>query len=158
MKWQLAVRPYRPADLARVVSLWRASKRKAFPYVAAMQRHSLEDDANHFRNVVAQECQVWLAEGGGEVLGLLALDGDLIDQLFVRIDAQREGVGSALLRKARERSPAGLRAYTFQKNNAARAFFEKHGFRVVRAGVSPPPENEPDLEYAWRPETKVQPG
>jgi hypothetical protein len=42
-----------------------------------------------------------------------------------------------------------LRAYTFQKNSPARAFFEKHGFEIVRTGLSPPPENEPDLEYVW---------
>jgi len=55
------------------------------------------------------------------------------------------------LEKARERFPGGLRANTFQKNGPARAFFEKQGFMVVKEGLSPPPENEPDFEYAWIP-------
>jgi putative acetyltransferase len=129
--------------------MWRASKRAAFPYVEVQQRYTLENDTGYFRDVLAQECDIWLAEDGGRIVGMIALRDHLIDQLFVGIDAQRQGVGAALLDKARERSPDHLRAYTFQKNAPARAFFEKHGFEIVRAGLSPPPENEPDLEYAW---------
>jgi ribosomal protein S18 acetylase RimI-like enzyme len=159
MAINMKVRPYRPADLAQVVALWRASKRAAFPYVEVQQLYKLRDDTDYFRDVVAQECNVWLAEGaaepgsgpGGQILGLIALRDDLIDQLFVGVDVQRRGVGSALLAKAKEQSPDQLRAYTFQKNVPARAFFERHGFVIVRAGISPPPENEPDLEYLWRP-------
>lgn len=147
----ISVRPYQPADLAEAVSLWRASKRAAFPYVEVQQLYTLEKDTGYFRDVIAQECDVWLAERNGKIAGLLALRDDLIDQLFVGVDVQRQGVGAALLAKARERSPDQLRAYTFQKNSAARRFFEKHGFQIVRAGISPPPENEPDLEYAWWP-------
>jgi putative acetyltransferase len=149
MERRTTLRRYRSSDLAEVVALWRSSKRKAFPYVQVQQRYGLEDDTAHFRDVIAKECDVWLAEDDGQILGLMALKGDLIDQLFVRIDAQRRGIGAALLKRARELSPSGLRAYTFQKNDAARAFFEKHGFRVTSTGRSPPPENEPDLEYTW---------
>ena len=49
----------------------------------------------------------------------------------------------------REHSPNELRLFTFQRNHAARAFYERHGFVLQRLGVSPPPENEPDAEYAW---------
>lgn len=156
MRQQISIRPYHPTDLAPVVAMWRASKRAAFPYVEVQQLYTLENDTGYFRDVIAPECEVWLAEIGGQIAGLLALRQDLIDQLFVAVDAQRQGVGSALLAKARERYSDGLRAYTFQKNVAARTFFEKHGFVIVRAGLSPPPENEPDLEYVWRPETGVE--
>jgi GNAT superfamily N-acetyltransferase len=145
----ITLRPYRSSDLIEVVALWHASKRVAFDYVAVQQHYSLEDDRAHFREVIAKECDVWLAERGDQVLGLVAIKGDLIDQLFVRVGAQRRGVGGALLEKAKELSPSRLRAYTFQKNTAARAFFEKHGFHVVSTGVSPWPEKEPDLEYLW---------
>jgi broad specificity phosphatase PhoE/ribosomal protein S18 acetylase RimI-like enzyme len=162
---KLTVRPYRPSDLDEVVAMWRASKRAAFPYVEVQQLYTLENDTGYFRDVIAPECEVWLAvsgsasgsedepegglEGGGKILGLIALRQILIDQLFVGLENQRQGVGAALLAKARERSPDQLRAYTFQKNSHARAFFEKHGFEIIRAGLSPPPENEPDLEYFW---------
>ncbi len=37
------------------------------------------------------------------------------------------------------------------REKIARRFYEKNQFRVVRLGLSPPPENEPDVEYRWRP-------
>ncbi|MGD2078011.1 MAG: GNAT family N-acetyltransferase [Chloroflexota bacterium] len=151
MERQLNIRPYRPDDLAATVAMWRASKRAAFSYVKIQQIYTLQMDTDYFRDVIAQECDVWLAVDGDQILGLLALRDDLLDQLFVAVDAQRQGVGSALLAKARRLSPDQLRAYTFQKNRSARAFFEKHGFEIVRTGLSPPPENEPDIEYMWRP-------
>jgi len=151
MQQRIDVRPYRASDLEQTVAMWRASKRAAFPYVAVQQIYTLQDDTDYFRDVIAPECEVWLAVAGEQILGLLALRDDLIDQLFVAVDGQRQGVGSALLAKARERSPDQLRAYTFQKNGPARAFYEKHGFQIIRSGISPPPENEPDLEYMWRP-------
>ena len=151
MRQDVEVRPYRASDLEQTVAMWRASKQAAFPYVAVQQIYTLQNDTDYFRDVITPECQVWLAADGEQVLGLLALRDDLIDQLFVAVDRQRLGVGSALLAKARERSPDQLRAYTFQKNGPARAFYEKHGFEIIRSGISPPPENEPDLEYLWRP-------
>ena len=145
------LRRYRPDDLDATVAMWRASKRDAYPYVAVQQRYTLEEDTGHFRGVVAEECEVWLAEAEGRIVGLLALKEDFVDQLFVAVDRQRQGVGTLLLRKAMERSPAGLRLYTFQKNAPARAFYEKHGLRAAGFGTSPAPENEPDVEYHWRP-------
>ena len=147
----LAIRPYQPVDLSDVVEMWHTSKRRAFPYVQVQQSYTIHDDTLHFQEVISKECRVWLAEGDHQILGLMALNDDLIDQLFVKVGGQRRGIGSLLVRKAMELSPNGLRAFTFQKNSAARSFFEKHGFEVVRSGVSPAPENEPDLEYAWKP-------
>lgn len=145
------LRRYTPGDLEPTVYLWHTSKRAAYPYIAVQQRYTLAEDTAYFRDVVTVQCVVWLAEVAGRLAGLIALQEDFIDQLYVAVEQQRRGVGTALLQKAREHSPAGLRLYTFQKNLSARAFYEKHGFQAVRYGVSPAPEHEPDVEYHWRP-------
>jgi hypothetical protein len=44
-----------------------------------------------------------------------------------------------------------LELHTHQENYAARRLYEQHGFRAVKFGLSPPPENAPDVEYHWRP-------
>nr|MDJ0788409.1 GNAT family N-acetyltransferase [Myxococcota bacterium] len=64
---------------------------------------------------------------------------------------QGRGVGTLLMDRAKALRPDGLTVFTFQGNQEARAFYESRGFRVVRLGMSPPPENEPDVEYAWEP-------
>jgi ribosomal protein S18 acetylase RimI-like enzyme len=147
----LRLRPWAPEDLEETVALWHESKRAAFPFSKAQQRWTLEDDRARFRDVVAVEHAIWIAEVRGRIAGFLAIRGDFVDQLFVRTDLQRRGVGTALLRKAAELSPGGLRLFTFQRNDPGRRFYERHGFRVVKFGVSPPPESEPDVEYRWDP-------
>jgi ribosomal protein S18 acetylase RimI-like enzyme len=147
----IRVRPYAAEDLEETVALWHETKRAAFPWSKAQQRWTLEDDRARFRDVVAVEHAVWIAERDGRIAGFLALRGDFVDQLFVRTDLQRRGVGTALLRRAAQLSPQGLRLFTFRRNEPGRRFYEKHGFRVVKFGTSPPPESEPDVEYRWEP-------
>jgi putative acetyltransferase len=147
----IQIRPYRSADLEPLVALWHASKRQAFPYVEVQQRYTLENDRDYFRNTVVPGADVWVAHRGDVLLGFMALEEDLIDQLFVAVGAQGQGVGTALVEKAKALWPGGLQAYTFQKNEAARSFFAKQSFVEVGFGVSPPPEVEPDVELAWPP-------
>ena len=42
--------------------------------------------------------------------------------------------------------------YTFQVNTRARAFYERHGFRVLYLGSGESnEEHQPDVRYAWTP-------
>ena len=132
--------------------MWHEAKRAAFPYNAEQQRHTLEDDTRFFREVLVPRCQVWLALEEDRVAGFVAVRGEWIDQLFVRTDLQRRGVGGALLARAKALSPGPLRLFTFQRNAPARAFYEKHGLTAAAFGVSAPPESEPDVEYRFEPE------
>jgi ribosomal protein S18 acetylase RimI-like enzyme len=81
----------------------------------------------------------------------MAIAGDLIDQLYVDPENQRQGVGTSLIASAKALSPSGLRLFTFETNARGRAFYEKHGFRAAGFGISPPPESEPHVEYRWTP-------
>ena len=148
----MVVRSYRPDDFAEVVAMWRASRRAAFSYVAVHQTYTLEDDQRYFREVIAVRYTVWLAELDGRIVAFMALRGDVLEQLFVAVDRQRQRIGTRLLAMAKQLSPGGLRLFTFQRNDGARRFYERHGFRAVRLGVSPAPESEPDVEYCWVPE------
>lgn len=147
----LVLRPYAASDLESAVRAWRASRLDAFPWMRPHQLHTQDEDRAFFAGVLAAECEVWLAERAGAVLGLLCRRGERVEQLFVAPGAQGSGVGSALLARAKERSPRGLELFTFQRNHRARAFYERRGFALLRFGVSPPPENEPDVFYRWRP-------
>jgi ribosomal protein S18 acetylase RimI-like enzyme len=145
----LAVRPFAQADFDVVVPSWHETNLASYPYVAEHQRHTLADARAFFRNRVLVECDVWVAESDGVLAGLLALEVPWIRHIAVFPGRQRAGIGTALLRKAQERSPRELRLYTFRRNEPARAFYERHGFVAVAFGVSPPPESEPDVEYRW---------
>jgi len=148
----LQILPFVPDhDLEATVALWERSRWDSQPWLEVRMGHLHEDNLRHFRDVVSAENEVWLAWEAGVVVGLLAMDEGKIDQLYVEPGRQGRGIGSALLQRARERWRGGLTLHTHQRNERARAFYESRGFWPVRFGVSPPPELEPDVQYAWRP-------
>jgi ribosomal protein S18 acetylase RimI-like enzyme len=131
------------------VDVWVRSRRDAQPWLEKRMNYTQDQNLAFFRDVVMAEQQVWLAIEDGRVLGVMALADGEIDQLHVDPEAQNRGVGSALLGKARELHPDRLGLFTHQRNEKARRFYERRGFVAVRFGVSPAPENEPDVRYEW---------
>jgi putative acetyltransferase len=74
---------------------------------------------------------------------------DWIDQLYVLPGAQGTGVGTALLGIAKSQARS-LSLWTFQRNDAARGFYEKRGFIVTKVtDGSENEEREPDVLYSW---------
>jgi ribosomal protein S18 acetylase RimI-like enzyme len=140
-----------PDEAGAVVQVWYTSTRVAYPYLPLEQARSLDDYERFFRDKILPDCDVWVAVERGAVQGMMAIRGSYLDRLYVRPEQQRRGIGSALIERAKTLSPQGLELHTHQQNAQARTFYERHGFRAVRFGVSPPPESAPDIEYHWRP-------
>ena len=137
-------------EIEAVVRLWRRSRDDSQPWLEARMGHTHEDDLRFFEGTLARENDVWVAADGA-IAGFLAIAGDRLGFLYVDPASQGRGIGTALLDHAKTLSPDGLTLFTHQRNERARAFYERRGFRAVRFGVSPPPENEPDVQYAWTP-------
>ena len=97
------------------------------------------------------ESPMAVAEKTGSVIAYLAMDGSYVDRLYVDPDEIGNGIGKRLLDKAKALQPDGLELHTHQENHRARAFYERNGFAAVKFGISPPPEEAPDVEYHWRP-------
>jgi len=136
------------------VRLWNATKRATYAFIPVEQSRTVDEDRAFFVAHIEPRCALWIA-GFDEVAGFLALAGSYVDRLYVHPDAQRRGVGAALLAHAKQLQPAGLELHTHVENQGARAFYERHGFTAVRFGLSPPPESLPDVEYWWRPGTRT---
>jgi putative acetyltransferase len=145
----LTLRRMRDAELAAACALWTRSKQRAYRWLTPAQTHTAEEDLGYFAGTLCKRCQVWVALEGERIVGLIAVEGSHIDQLYVEPDDQGRGVGSALLAHAKLLHPGGLSLFTFQRNARARAFYEARGFRPLRFGVSPAPESEPDVRYEW---------
>ena len=141
----VAVRHYRPQDFDDTVRLWYEVGRAAHPYVST--RYSYADYAAEFRAEMSVGCAIWQAEAAGRLAGFVIVRGDYVDQLYVAVSCQRQGIGGLLMDRARNLSPHGLRLRCFVRNMDARAFYERLGFRAVDFGVSP--EGEPEIRYRW---------
>ncbi len=149
----MVVRLLQEDELEEVIAVWHETRKETHTSmnIEAEGDVTIDDSRRIFRENIASRCQLWIAERRGKIVGFLAIRGSYIDRMYVRPSTQGSGVGTMLLEKARKLSPAGLELHTHQANHRARGFYEEHGFRVVRFGMSPPPENEPDVEYRWRP-------
>jgi ribosomal protein S18 acetylase RimI-like enzyme len=97
--------------------------------------------------------EIWVAEQNGVIVGFIGLHEDELTHINVDPEAQSRGIGTALLDYAKGLRPDRIELWVFQKNEGARRFYERHGFRLVKltdgAGNM---EKEPDALYEWRPE------
>jgi GNAT superfamily N-acetyltransferase len=138
-----------PADGDAVARIFR----EAFTGLGFLPTlHTPEEDRAFFGRLVAED-EVWVAEQDGAPVAFVALSGDVLSHLYVLPAAQGGGVGTRLLALAQERRPDGFTLWTFQRNEGARRFYERHGLRLVRlTDGSGNEEREPDALYSWRPE------
>jgi GNAT superfamily N-acetyltransferase len=129
------------------VEMWRGSKEKA---LKQKDVHSFEEHLAFLRFVLVKENKVFLAidKETETVTGLMAINGNCLDQLYIHNNYQKTGIGSRLLNLAKELSPGKLRLYTFEANKNARAFYEKHGFKIIGRNFENE-ENLPDIKYEW---------
>ena len=115
-----------------------------------MTAHSDDQVRRWITGRVLPLMEVWVAEVPGRaVVGLLVLDADWLDQLYVEPELTGRGIGRELLEVAKRERPRGLRLWTFEANAGARRFYERHGFVAGDRTDGDNEEGAPDILYAW---------
>ena len=151
----ISLRPATGADAQEVANVYLES-RKAFVAFAPIP-HS--DDG--VRNWIADS----LVPGGGvtvaarpeapaRLLGMMALarddDAGWIDHLYLAVAEVGRGLGTRFVEQAKRELGAPIRLHTFEQNEGARRFYERHGFRILERGDgSGNEEGCPDILYEW---------
>jgi GNAT superfamily N-acetyltransferase len=139
------------ADAAAIARVHLASRAATMPYLPPQER-SHQQVTVWVRDILFTTCRVWVAVRDGETLGYAALKGDMLEDLYLRPDVRRQGIGTLLLDTARRHSPEGLSLHVFQQNTDARAFYERHGFAVLDTNEGDRNmENLPDMTLRWEP-------
>lgn len=146
-----AVWPAGIDDADAITAVFLASRAAAMPYLLR-----LYDDGQTrwwVTHVVMPFSRVWVAEApdGSRLLGFVAVRDDVLEHLYLIPEHRRCGVGSQLLAQARRASPDRLTLRVFTRNTDARAFYERHGFRLLDENDGTRnEENESDMTYGWR--------
>lgn len=152
---RFVIRRARASDAAAIADVYIESRRGAARYFPTV--HSDDDIRGWITSYLVPNLEVWLAEdaSSGKAIGMMALGGDMVEQLYIVPASQRRGVGDAMLALARRERPAGLRLWTFQSNAPARSFYEARGFKAIEFtdGASNE-ERTPDVLYEWKPTTR----
>jgi GNAT superfamily N-acetyltransferase len=134
-------------DMADVARLHRRTVTTSLPFVPHL--HTPDEDVWWFRERLFAANQVWVLEADEGPAGYVAFRPSFIEHLFVAPEHQAGGLGVRLLAKAQETNDE-LSLWTFQQNDRARRFYERHGF--VAAALTDGDDNEeklPDVLYRW---------
>ncbi|MGW7574154.1 N-acetyltransferase family protein [Streptomyces sp. NPDC054765] len=147
----VTIRRALPIDAPAIAAVHQASRQATMPYLPP-QRRTHAEVTRWIREIVLPQCHTVVAVRGPELLGYAAVQGELLDQLYLRPDVRRAGIGTRLLAEAQRYRPDGLSLHVFQLNADARAFYAHHGFRVVAVNDgSANMENLPELTLRWTP-------
>ncbi|MFE7312706.1 GNAT family N-acetyltransferase [Streptomyces sp. NPDC057555] len=147
-----AVRPAVEGDAAVIARLHLASRAATMPYLPP-QRRTEDEVTRWIREIVLPESRTWVAVRDGEAVGYAAVEDAMLEQLYLRPDVLRQGIGTLLLDEAKRYRPTGLSLHVFEQNTGARAFYARHGFTVVdRSDGSRNMERLPDMTLRWVPQ------
>jgi GNAT superfamily N-acetyltransferase len=140
------------SDAAAAAEVYIAARHHAVPAIPPMA-HPDDDVRRHWAEVLLPNNEVWVAESDeGAVIGVLALEDDWLDQLYLAPGWTGRGIGTELLDVAKRQRPSGLRLWAFQSNTEALRFYERHEFvEVERTDGLDNEERSPDVQYRWTP-------
>ncbi|HVU21272.1 MAG TPA: GNAT family N-acetyltransferase [Rhizomicrobium sp.] len=135
------------ADTDETAAVFSASFR-SMPGIPKI--HSDEEDRAFVGGLIATK-DVWVALWDDHIAGMMCLNGEWLEQLYVHPDHQSRSVGYALFYTAKLERPKGFQFWTFQANKRARRFYEKLGCEPVKfTDGRNNEEHTPDVRYVYR--------
>jgi GNAT superfamily N-acetyltransferase len=144
---ELTLRRGTNSDASALADLYLRARKAAIP-VIPMTAHTDDEVRAWIAEIVIPRTEVWVAESD-ELVGLLVLDDDWIDQLYVEPGLTGRGIGTQLVELAKRQRPGGLRLWTFESNVGAQRFYERHHFRATDRTEDDNEEGVPDILYVW---------
>ncbi|MBI6871225.1 GNAT family N-acetyltransferase [Clostridium aciditolerans] len=136
---------YNSAYVEDTVRMWRESKERA---ISQKEIHSFEDHVFFLNNILNRDNEIYIATDNNKVVGIIAFNGNEINQLYIHNDYQGKGLGKKLLDMAKINSKGRLTLYTFEVNHKAQRFYESNGFKIIGRGHENG-ENLDDIKYEW---------
>ena len=118
------------ADAPRALEIWRDAVDATHQFLSPEHRADIDAIVIEW----LPTADLWLVDDeNGRPVGFLAMDGNLIDALFVDPEVHGRGYGTALLNQALKLAPDAVVDASEQATNAL-PFYEARGF--VRTGRS----------------------
>ncbi len=139
------------ADAHAAADVWLRSYAAALPTVRCA--HDDADVRNWFARVLVPQYETWVAVTNNSVVGVLVLKGTELKQLYLAPEWRGRGLGDRFVSLAKRQQPGGLSLWTFQVNEPAQRFYQRHGFiEAERTDGRRNEEGEPDIRYEWHPQ------
>ena len=129
------IRPCRDDELEAVHAIVNAAAEKYRGVIPPDRWHEPYMSMAALRRDIEAGVAFWGYETDGALLGVMGIqpvrDVDLIRHAYVRPDAQRRGVGAALIEHLRGQSARQMLVGTWAAARGAIDFYRRHGFEAV---------------------------
>lgn len=140
-------------DAKRLAEIYLHSRKTELSY--APLAHSDDSVKEWIANSLIPSGGVTVAEENGGLKGFIAVSDDgtygWIDHVYLEPAATGLGIGGKLIDRAKQTLRSPIRLYTFQQNEGARRFYQRHGFQeIVLSDGSLNQERIPDVLMEWR--------
>lgn len=145
-------RPATQSDAEAIAQVYLSSRKEFVSF--APVAHSDGAVYRWIRDILLLTNQVTVVEQDNKIIGMMALSTDeeagWIDQLYLHPDVVGRGIGTKLIERAKTELGSPIRLYTFQENQGAIRFYERHGFKAIQYGDGSGNEEKcPDVLYEW---------
>lgn len=121
------IREYEDKDLGELLDAWYSASQVAHPF---LNEGFFEQERRNIAAIYLPNAETWVYELDGVVVGFISLIGNEVGAIFVDAKFQRQGIGRALMDKARSIRVV-LQLNVFKDNQVGRKFYEKYGFSEV---------------------------
>lgn len=132
------IRKYQPADLDQIMTIWLNENKQAHNFIDA----DFFIDNFEFVKSVMPISTIYVQDLDG-IKGFIGLTDNYIAGLFVDSHYQHQGIGGALIQKAKQ-LVSELSVHVYKKNDSAVAFYLSQGFAIISESVN---EETQEIEY-----------
>lgn len=124
------IRPLLDSDAEAIALIARHARSEAITGFPDL--HTVDEDIAYYRSQIDASSGFAFTDEFGHILGFVMGAGHMINHLYVGLEVQRLGIGSALLSRISDALvERPMQLWTFQSNVKAVTFYRKHGFVVV---------------------------
>jgi ribosomal protein S18 acetylase RimI-like enzyme len=148
MSQQIAIRKARSQDMVQCAAIFNewVDETEWMPRL-----HSHDDVVRFYKDEVYPQRRTLVAGTAAMVTGYATLSEDgYVSALYVRPKYRRLGIGSLLMRNAKEELGEVVKVYSFQANTAALNFYDNHGFKEINRTDGDNEEKLADVLLEWQ--------
>lgn len=151
MPQEIFIRDATPEDAVVLARIHIDARATAMPWLAVA--HSDTETKEWMATEVIPHLRLRVATLSEAAVGFAALADGWLEQLYVQPEHQNRGIGSLLFSDVCRIMSAPFQFWVFQRNIAARRFYERQGSRLIKVTDGQQnQEREPDALYeksAW---------
>ena len=138
------IRKLKKEDIDEVMEIWKNENIRTHDFIS---KEYWKNNYEYVKDILPNaDIDVYLLDE--HIVGFIGVDNDYIEGIFVDINNQHNGIGTALLNKIKEEKEK-LTLSVYKKNINAIKFYKKNGFIITGESID---KNTDEIEYTmtWK--------